>query len=219
MFKILEKICKYKKDKIKQGQNNLYEVFSFIDEKGKFDYEKYKHVQIEANKKKINNVWVQKENIEMLSKYILENIEKPTFGICHGTRRGMEQKWFKEYINCNVIGTEISDTATQFEDTIQWDFHDIKDEWIKNVDFIYSNSFDHTYNPEKCLTTWISCLKKNGICILEHTDDHQTAKETDPFGAKLIIMPYLILQWSKGKFFVADILDGIKNKENIRKRS
>lgn len=40
---------------------------------------------------------------------------------------------------------------------------------IDATDFVYSNSFDHSYDPEKCLNAWMSCLKKGGICILEHT--------------------------------------------------
>jgi hypothetical protein len=47
------------------------------------------------------------------------------------------------------MGTEISDTAGQFPYTIQWDFHKTKAEWIDATDFIYSNCFDHSYDPQK----------------------------------------------------------------------
>ena len=70
---------------------------------------------------------------------------KVSFGLCHGTRRGFEQKQIKEEFSkrgkdVNVIGTEISDTANQFESTIEWDFHNVHPDWVNNVDFIYSNS-------------------------------------------------------------------------------
>ena len=36
-----------------------------------------------------------------------------------------------------MIDTEISETAEQFPNTIQWDFHKVKPEWLSSVDFIY----------------------------------------------------------------------------------
>lgn len=113
--------------------------------------------------KKIDRVWVQEENIDFLSRYIAERIGTPQFGICHGTRRGLEQSWFGARLKCKVIGTEISDTAAQFPNTIQWDFHEVKQEWVGAVDFIYSNSFDHSYDPEKCINAWMSCVKPGAL--------------------------------------------------------
>jgi hypothetical protein len=107
-----------------------------------------------------------------------------------------------------VIGTEISDTATQFPHTIQWDFHETKPEWIDAVDFIYSNSFDHSYDPQRCLNAWMSCLKKGGLCILEHSSDNSPAitSTLDPFRADLIVMPYLITTWGEGRYCVRQLI-------------
>jgi len=49
----------------------------------------------------------------------------------------LNKKNFKELLNIPVIGTEISHTAEQFPDTIQWDFHNIKEEWINNTSFFH----------------------------------------------------------------------------------
>ncbi len=162
-----------------------------------------------GNRRKLDLVWAKEENIQFLSTYIKTLINVPTFGICHGTRRGKEQEWFAKYIGCKVIGTEISDTADQFPNTIQWDFHKTKPEWLQAVDFIYSNSFDHSFNPEECLTAWMSCLKKGGVCILEHTTGHgiSGASDLDPFGVDLAVFPYLILKWGKGKYAAREILN------------
>jgi hypothetical protein len=197
------------KSSLGQGVDGNYLLYRYMDRNGNFDYEKYKRIQTEGNNKKIGLVWVKEENIQFLSEYIKNKIESPGFGICHGTRRGMEQQWFAKYLGCNVIGTEISDTAVQFPNTIQWDFHQVKPEWLNAVDFIYSNSFDHSFNPEECINAWMSCLKKDGICIIEHTSGHgiSGASELDPFGADLAILPYLILKWGKGKFAVRDVLE------------
>lgn len=44
--------------------------------------------------------------------------------------------------NSSIIGTDISDNALNFKNTIIHDFHDVKKEWISYFDFIYSNSLD-----------------------------------------------------------------------------
>ena len=147
------------------------------------------------------------------------NISSINFGLCHGTRTGKEQEWFRKYLNCDVIGTEISDTATQFPNTIQWDFHKSKPEWINSVDFIYTNSLDHTYSPDKALNTWMSCIKEKGFLIIEHSAGHSKATETDPFGAHISQMPYLILLWGKGKFYVSEILDMPEEYRNEEKNT
>lgn len=175
---------------------------------GSFNYELYREIQQAGNKAKLQNVWVIEENIKFLSDYIRMLTAAPSFGICHGTRRGKEQEWFRNNLNCEVIGTEISETATAFPYTIQWDFHDVKQEWLGAVDFIYSNSFDHSYDPEKCLNAWMSCIRSGGVCILEHTSGHEPdgANDLDPFGADLEIMPFLIARWGKGRYCVRELL-------------
>lgn len=183
-----------------------FELYQYLKADGAFDYEKYKQTQIAGNKRKIENIWVLEENVEFLANYLKKSLDGIEFGLCHGTRRGKEQEWFRKYLDCEVIGTEISDTADQFPHTIQWDFHESKPEWKDAVDFIYSNSFDHSYDPQKCLREWVSCLKKGGVCILEHTSGHEDATELDPFGADVGLMPYLILTWGAGDFCVTELL-------------
>lgn len=192
-----------------------FELFQYAKPDGSFDYERYKQVQTAGNKEKIGQVWAIEENIAFLAGYIEKRLGPVKFGLCHGTRQGKEQAWFKKYLKCDVLGTEISDTAEQFLDTIQWDFHDVKPEWIDAADFVYSNSFDHSYDPEKCLKTWMSCVKKGGLCILEHSEGHERATELDPFGADIALMPYMILTWGKGEFCVREILDAPARADEI----
>jgi hypothetical protein len=192
-------------------------LYRYLNTDGSFDYEKYRKIQEDSNKMKINNIWVIEENIAFLSKYIKNLVQSPQFGICHGTRRGKEQEWFRKYLGCEVIGTEISDTAETFPYTIQWDFHEVKPEWLDSVDFIYSNSFDHSYDPEKCLNAWMSCLRKGGLCFIEHSSLHepQGASERDPFGADIFLMPYLITTWGKGKYGVRQLLTAPVKSDNV----
>lgn len=185
------------------AKENSYTVFSYNDESGKFDYELYKNIQEAGNKRKIDNSWVQRENIDFLCG-LLENAK---FGVCHGTRRGLEQQWFAENLKCEVIGTEISETALRFPNTIRWDFHDDNPEWHGKADFIYSNSLDHAYDPRKALTNWMKCLSERGVCIIEHSSMHEKSNQLDPFGAPIELMPFLILHWAEGRFCVTDMCD------------
>jgi hypothetical protein len=149
------------------------------------NYEEYVMAQIAGNKANANGQWGKQDEIKYLSQYLLENFKNIKKGICHGTKQGNEQKWFSEFTGAYIIGTEISDVAEQYPNTIRWDFNKVKEEWIDNIDFIYSNAFDHTYDPVKCLKAWMSCVKKDGCCIIEwtfaHTEKHTS--KVDPFGA------------------------------------
>ena len=127
-------------------------------------HEEYVDIQTKANIRKLNNVWVDKETISK----IYEMAPIAAFILCHGTRNAAEQKYFKHfYPYAEIIGTEISHTASKFEMTIQHDFHEIKEEWINKFDIIYSNSFDHSYDPVKSLTTWKNQLSDNGSIFVE----------------------------------------------------
>ena len=56
----------------------------------------------------------------------------------------------------NVLGTDISDTAKNYENSIQWDFHDINDKWVNSQEFIYTNSLDQSWQPKLAVHTWLS---------------------------------------------------------------
>ncbi len=142
------------------------------------NYEEYVQVQTEANVNKLHMSWVDRALLQDLVKFVIDYNPEVSFGICHGTRRGEEQEqlideFLKYGKTVSVIGTEISHTAKKFPNTIQWDFHDVKEEWLQSVDFIYSNSLDHSYEPEKAIDAWMSCLrKKTGLCAIEHAHQH-----------------------------------------------
>lgn len=166
------------------------------------NYDHYKRTQIAGNLRKIDQVWAAEENIQYLSRYLKEEVKHLKFGICHGTRQGKEQMWFRQYLGIEVLGTEISPTAKDFPHTIEWDFHNVKPEWINQTDFIYSNSFDHSYRPEQCLDAWMSCVRQDGVCILEWSTSHVEADELDPFGATLAGIKKLV----KKKYGVKAVL-------------
>ena len=179
-------------------------------------YEEYVKAQVDLNEKKLGQVFIRKEIAQLIALYVENNIYAPEFGICHGVRNAWEVKCFRELLNFNIIGTEIADTATQFDDTIKWDFHDVKEEWINNVDFIYSNSLDHSYDPEYCLAQWVSCLSNKGMCFIEWTFMSKSkpslkSMKADCFGADLDEYKELI---SKNFKIIDELEMDLKEKEN-----
>lgn len=120
--------------------NKMMKLHAYLKTDGAFDLEAYRRVQIAGNHRKLQHQWASEDQISMLAQHITYRIGAPRAGLCHGTRRGAEQLWFRKHLpDCEVIGTEISDTAEQFPHTIQWDFHDVKNEWVGAMDFIFSN--------------------------------------------------------------------------------
>ena len=153
---------------------------------GKLDYDTYKAVQQAGNIHKINLVSASEAALGELANDLLQHSFKPGFILCHGTRNGAEQKFFRGFFpDARIVGTEISDTATQFPDTIQWDFHEVKPEWVDSVDLIYSNSWDHSYDPKVLFAAWSRCISPKGLMVIEHTNGHLPDKRAvlDPFGA------------------------------------
>ena len=57
----------------------------------------------------------------------------------------------------------------------------------KAVDFIYSNSLDHSYNPALCVKNWMSCISKIGLCFIHWGEGHLKVKpnQVDCFSGSL----------------------------------
>jgi SAM-dependent methyltransferase len=173
-------------------------------------YNDYVRVQAVGNTAKADRVWAKEANIRYYAEY-LRRRKPPQRGLCHGTRGGKEQQWFVDALGCDVIGTEIGPTARTAPRTVQWDFHEIKPEWENAFDFIYSNSFDHAYEPQRALTNWMRCLRRDGACLIEHSDKHgpSGANELDPFGIELPELVLSITRWGAGEFYVREILEDL----------
>jgi len=171
-------------------------------------YQRYVAAQCEANTRKLHLVWAMEENIGFLSGYLRGRIRQPKLGLCHGTRGGQEQAWFRKYLmGCEVLGTEISPTAEQFPHTIQWDFHLPRPEWTGRADFVYSNALDHAHDPHRALQVWAESLQPNGLCIIEHTSGHSAgASAIDPFKAPQAKLLGYIADWGAGRYELHETL-------------
>lgn len=177
-------------------------------------YDEYKELQILHNKIKLDNVWADEATLDI----VIDRIEKEypdsksLFGICHGTRNGFEQNYIASKLSTEIIGTDISETASQFQKSVQWDFHDRNDEWVGRCDYIYTNSLDQSWKPRLAVTTWLEQLKMGGLLFIEHTEAHgpQGAGEMDPFGANPYYLPYLLCDWFKHSVAI-EIIKSVKS--------
>ena len=162
-------------------------------------YEKYREVQIFHNKRKIKSVAADKTTLKRVAGLVESNtLKRPIKGLCHGSRNGFEQNYLNSLnVGIEALGTDISETALNFENSVQWDFHDVNEKWKNKFDFIYTNSLDQSWQPKQALVAWFEQLSMNGIIILEHTklDEVSGASEKDPFGVKLTVVPYILTMW------------------------
>lgn len=153
-------------------------------------YENYVERQVADNKRKLSHVWVTRKELDIVADLVEKREvagDSKVSGICHGVRNGFEVEVLRERLGAGVFGTEISDTADQFANVIQWDFHELKPEWLGAMDFIYSNSWDHSYAPDVLFQRWASCLAPGGLMILEWSRNHmpKSVYHSDWFGIDL----------------------------------
>lgn len=163
------------------------------------NYDDYRSVQVFHNKRKLSQVWADDRTLERVVHIAraLPAHGELIHGLCHGTRNGYEQQFFNSFSDFNVVGTDISPSATEFPNSFHWDFHDVKPEWVSSFDFVYSNSLDQAWNPRQALTTWLNQVRMGGVVIIEHTHAHGPAgaSRMDPFGVRPIAMPYVLTDW------------------------
>jgi len=150
------------------------------------DYDQYVKMQTEANKKKINWIYAKPRSIAKVASHFRKNCPggKANAIICHGTRNGAEQQMFRDnFPDAEILGTEISETATKFPMTVQHDFMESNDAWIGKFDIVYSNSFDHSIRPKSTLQVWKDQLTPFGIMYIEYSSAQSVCTEWDPLDA------------------------------------
>jgi SAM-dependent methyltransferase len=184
------------------------------------DYDTYRDVQVAGNKAKLKMQFVKESHIRILADHLTSLIGEVRFGICHGTRRGAEQAWFRAHLpgTPEVIGTEISDTALDFPDTVQWDFHDPNPDWAGRADFIYSNSWDHAFDPERAFAAWLDAMRPGGLMLLDYTKGQtpEAANALDPFGTTLEALTDLLAEKFGDRTRLCPVLDTRKTNKEYR---
>lgn len=135
---------------------------------------------------------------------------RPKSVLCHVTRNGAEQQFFRERLpKAEIIGTEISDTATQFPMAIQWDFHEVRLEWRSAFVLVFSNSWDHTYDPDKLFPTWLSCVAGNGALVLEWSTIYLERRQV-----RSIRFAQVLKGWSDSSIATSRALTSLRRSSN-----
>jgi len=162
-------------------------------------YEEYRRVQIYHNYRKLGRVWADAGTMDLLAESLRAMFGTgPIKGLCHGTRNGFEQN----HLNANhpgfaVIGTDISPSARDFPNSVEWDFHDVNPDWQGQFDFVYSNSLDQSWQPKAALETWLDQVRPGGVVVIEYSEEQSplAAGAMDPFGVRPVAVPYVLADW------------------------
>ena len=143
-------------------------------------YDEYKQVQVQANKLKFGNVFAEDDELQRIAESFRQLAPAGRRGVCHGVRNGYEVQMLRRFLpGVDIVGTDISDTASTVPNCIVWDMHEVKPEWVGAIDFMYSNSWDHTFDPELLFSQWSSCLSPSGRLFLSYTELHSEDGATD----------------------------------------
>jgi SAM-dependent methyltransferase len=101
---------------------------------------------------------------------------KPSASVlCLGARQGTEVKAFLD-LGCFAVGLDLN-PGRENKFVLHGDFHQIQFV-TDSVDVIFTNSFDHAFDPEKLIAEIIRLLKPSGMLIVEAI--HGEAEETAP---------------------------------------
>jgi hypothetical protein len=173
------------------------------------DYDEYKRIQVAANKLKYYQVYAEDPELRQIAAHFRRGGVRAGMGLCHGVRNGYEVHKLRSLLpDVDIIGTDISDTATAIPHCIEWDMHEVKPEWVGHIDFMYSNSWDHTYDPSLLFAGWSACLSPAGRLYLPYTEWQSErgvteATRIDVFGCSLDELVGAVRQ----HFQVDDVLD------------
>lgn len=188
------------------SEAGLFELHKYeVD--GEFDYQSYRASQIHKAKSDTGDVWADPKTLDLIAEYAQTHLSSSSFLLCHGSKSGMESDYLAKKLGCDGLGTDIS-PPNAAKGVVEWDFHERCDDWVGRASLIYTNALDHSYDPKKALDTWVDQLAPGGLIFVEHTMLHGPAGAgaSDPFGAHPLIMPYLVLTWGQGAYFVRDLI-------------
>ena len=152
-------------------------------------YQEYVDIQTETNKEKIEVVWVIEEEVIQLSNYIVDKYsDEIHYVMCHGARNGTEVKYFTESLPDNWIveGNDISDTANAYG-LHQWDMQYCYEGWKQKFTIQYTNSFDHVYDPQKTINSFMKQCATGGSVFIQWTENlNNEPIASDPLSISLL---------------------------------
>lgn len=187
-------------------RSSLVMQFRF-GEDGRFDYDAYRRAQTAKARSNVGDVWADPKTLDLIADYAAARIGASGFVLCHGVKSGVESAHLGRRLGCAALGTDIAPPPGS-QGVVEWDFHERNPDWVGRASVVYTNALDHAYDPGKAMDAWVEQLAPGGLIFVEHTMLHgpDAATEADPFGAHPLIMPYLVLEWGRGRYCVRDII-------------
>jgi len=89
-------------------------------------------------------------------------------GLCHGVRYGRELSVFEHQFPKSIwTGTECWGPLCDGRRIIEADFNETRSEWSGAFDLVYSNAFDHVYDPEQTAQVWMDQVADGGRLLIE----------------------------------------------------
>jgi SAM-dependent methyltransferase len=102
-------------------------------------------------------------------------LKKGASVLCLGARQGTEVKAFHD-VGCFAVGLDLN-PGRENKFVLPGDFHNVQFP-AQSVDVVFTNSFDHAFNPQKLIGEIIRLLKPGGLLIVEAI--HGEAQATAP---------------------------------------
>jgi hypothetical protein len=93
---------------------------------------------------------------------------------------GFNRSDFSTIDDLSSIGVELNPLATR-QDIWIGSFDEIPEDWYQKFEIVYTNAFDHSFDPLKTIEIWKKLLVPGGYMIFCFPQD-QTPGEIDPIG-------------------------------------
>lgn len=114
-----------------------------------------------------------KQALRLTIDSVKKEIGEPKDICCMGCRQGTEVFEFKErFTKAKVYGVDITDNIDSIRTHLdvhieKQDFNKLPDDWEDKFDLIFSNSLDHSYDPEQTIKEWARVTRSGGHMLLE----------------------------------------------------
>lgn len=138
-------------------------------------YRDYVNAQHEKLKRRGMGPYYTDVEIAKICDWLKSRNVDPLRAVCHGARNGREVDDFKAYFpRLDIVGTDLvpfSGRSSAYETNavvLKHDFAKVKQEWVGQLDFVYSNSLDHARDPVYTLRVWLDQLLPSGYLFLQH---------------------------------------------------
>ncbi len=148
------------------------------------EYTSYaQYLQHQQSKLKYLDLTVYDVNYRRLLKERLQQPplpEKCASVLCLGARQGTEVKTFQD-LGCFAVGLDLN-PGPKNKWVLPGDFHELQFP-AESVDVVFTNSFDHAFDPEKLIGEVKRVLKPGGLFIIEAIHGEEQAVAPDHYAS------------------------------------